>query len=63
MSETVLTPYVNPNASQTTTDPAVEKASRDLLASYFGPGGLMSQPIPVPTRHSLNIFLFDTLNL
>ena len=43
-------PIINPNAQTAFVDPAVEKASRDLLASYFGPGGLMSQPIPIPTR-------------
>ena len=43
-------PIINPNAQTAFVDPAVEQASRNLLASYFGPGGLMSQPIPIPTR-------------
>ena len=43
-------PYVEPQAGVTSSDPAVEKAARDMMASYFGPSGMMSQQIPVPVR-------------
>jgi len=41
---------IQPTASQAFSDPAVEKASRDMLASYFGPGGIMSQAQPIPVQ-------------
>ena len=41
---------IQPKAGQVSQDPAVEKTGRDLLASYFGPGGLMSQAQPIPMQ-------------
>ena len=46
-------PYLLPQAGQTYSDPAVELAARNLLASYFGTpdqAGLISQQIPVPIQ-------------
>ena len=46
-------PYVLPSASYSYSDPAVELASRNMLASYFGTpdqGGLIGQQIPVPIQ-------------
>ncbi len=47
--------YVAPQAGQTYADPAMELATRNILASYFGSGqpgdlGLMGQPIPIPIQ-------------
>ena len=41
---------IQPTASQAFSDPAVEKTSRELLASYFGPNGIMSQAQPIPMQ-------------
>jgi len=46
MSEQII----QPTATQNFSDPAVEKTSRDMLASYFGPGGIMGQAQPIPMR-------------
>ena len=47
-------PYVQPSAQQTYADPAMELATRNILASYFGTSpddpGLIGQPIPVPVK-------------
>ena len=48
-------PVVLPSAGQTYADPAMELATRNILASYFGSGqpgdlGLMGQPIPIPIQ-------------
>jgi hypothetical protein len=46
-------PYLYPTASQSYSDPAVELASRNMLASYFGTPdqpGLISQQIPIPIQ-------------
>ncbi len=48
-------PVVLPSAGQTFADPAMELATRNILASYFGSGqpgdlGLMGQPIPIPIQ-------------
>ena len=44
------TPSLLPSYQQTFSDPAAELASRRLLESYFGPEGLVNQPIPIPVR-------------
>jgi hypothetical protein len=48
-------PVILPQAGQTFADPAMELATRNILASYFGSGqpgdlGLMGQPIPIPIQ-------------
>ena len=46
-------PYLLPRAGQRYSDPAVELAARNMLASYFGTpdqAGLISQQIPVPIQ-------------
>jgi len=46
-------PYLLPSAGQRYSDPAVELAARNMLASYFGTpdqAGLISQQIPVPIQ-------------
>ena len=48
-------PVILPQAGQTFADPAMELATRNILASYFGTGqpgdlGLMGQPIPIPIQ-------------
>ncbi len=48
-------PVIMPQAGQTYADPAMEMATRNILASYFGSGqpgdlGLMGQPIPIPIQ-------------
>ena len=48
-------PVVLPTAGQRFADPAMELATRNILASYFGSGqpgdlGLMGQPIPIPIQ-------------
>ena len=48
-------PVIMPQAGQTYADPAMEMATRNILASYFGTGqpgdlGLMGQPIPIPIQ-------------
>jgi hypothetical protein len=43
-------PYIEPTAQTKSSDPAVENAARQMMGSYFGPGGMMSQQIPVPMR-------------
>ena len=47
-------PYVQPSAQQTYADPAMELATRNILASYFGTSpddpGLIGQQIPVPVK-------------
>ncbi len=46
-------PYLYPTASQSYSDPAVELASRNMLASYFGTPdqpGLINQQIPIPIQ-------------
>ncbi len=48
-------PIIMPQAGQTYADPAMEMATRNILASYFGSGqpgdlGLMGQPIPIPIQ-------------
>ena len=47
-------PIVLPQASQRFADPAMELATRNILASYFGTSpddpGLIGQPIPVPVK-------------
>ncbi len=48
-------PTIMPQAGQTYADPAMEMATRNILASYFGTGqpgdlGLMGQPIPIPIQ-------------
>jgi hypothetical protein len=46
---------VQPSAEQRFTDPSVEMTARQLLGSYFGPSGLMSQPIPVPVQQTAGL--------
>ena len=46
---------VQPKATQSFFDPSVEYTARQLLGSYFGPRGLMSQPIPVPIRQTAGL--------
>ena len=46
---------VQPSAAQTYSDPAVELQARQLLGSYFGPSGLMSQPIPIPIQQTAGL--------
>jgi len=46
---------IQPTASQSYTDPSVEHTARQLLGSYFGPQGLMSQPIPVPIQQTAGL--------
>ena len=46
---------VQPSAAQTYSDPAVELQARQMLGSYFGPSGLMSQPIPVPIQQTAGL--------
>ena len=41
---------IQPKAGQVSQDPAVEQTGRDLLASYFGPSGIMSQAQPIPMQ-------------
>ena len=48
-------PVILPQAGQEFADPAMELATRNILASYFGTGqpgdlGLMGQPIPIPIQ-------------
>ena len=48
-------PTIMPQAGQTYADPAMEMATRNILASYFGDPtqgdfGLMGQPIPIPIQ-------------
>ena len=47
-------PYVQPSAQQTYADPAMELATRNILASYFGTSpddpGLIGRAIPVPVK-------------
>tara|TARA_R100001443_G_scaffold27011_1_gene40310 strand:- start:6744 stop:8585 length:1842 start_codon:yes stop_codon:yes gene_type:complete len=48
-------PVIMPQAGQTYADPAMEMATRNILASYFGDPtqgdfGLMGQPIPIPIQ-------------
>ena len=48
-------PVILPRAGQEFADPAMELATRNILASYFGTGqpgdlGLMGQPIPIPIQ-------------
>ena len=43
-------PFVEPTAQTKSSDPAVENAARQMMGSYFGPNGMMSQQIPVPMR-------------
>ena len=47
-------PEIQPTASQRYSDPAMEMATRNILASYFGTGpddpGLIGRPIPVPLQ-------------
>ena len=48
-------PIVLPRAGQTFADPAMELATRNILAAYFGSGqpgdtGLIGQPIPIPIQ-------------
>ena len=43
-------PYIEPTAQTKSSDPAVENAARQMMGSYFGPNGMMSQQIPVPMR-------------
>ena len=47
-------PEIQPTASQRYADPAMELATRNILASYFGTGpddpGLIGRPIPVPLQ-------------
>jgi len=50
MTTTMSEQIIQPTATQNFQDPAVEKASRDMLASYFGPNGIMSQAQPIPMR-------------
>ena len=49
------TPTVSPTASQSYADPAMEMASRNMLAAYFGDPstgdlGMMGQQIPIPIQ-------------
>ena len=46
---------VQPSAAQTYSDPAVELQARQMLGSYFGPSGLMSQPIPIPIQQTAGL--------
>ena len=48
-------PVILPQAGQTFADPAMELATRNILAAYFGSGqpgdtGLIGQPIPIPIQ-------------
>ena len=51
--------YFEPTATQSFSDPAVEKTGRDLLASYFGPGGIMSQAKPIPMQQVAGLSLME----
>jgi len=46
---------IQPSAGQAYFDPSVEHTARQLLGSYFGPQGLMSQPIPVPIQQTAGL--------
>ena len=46
---------IQPSAGQAYFDPSVEYTARQLLGSYFGPQGLMSQPIPVPIQQTAGL--------
>jgi len=46
---------VQPSADQTYSDPAVERQARQMLGSYFGPSGLMDQPIPIPIQQTAGL--------
>lgn len=41
---------IAPSFTRTFQDPAAELASRRMLEAYFGPQGLINQPIPVPEK-------------
>ena len=41
---------IQPKAGQVSQDPAVELQARQMLGSYFGPNGLMSQAQPIPMQ-------------
>ena len=48
-------PVILPQAGQTYADPAMELATRNILATYFGDPsqgnlGMMGQPIPIPIQ-------------
>ena len=46
MSEQII----QPTATQNFSDPAVELQARQMMGSYFGPGGIMGQAQPIPMR-------------
>ena len=46
---------IQPSAQTTSFDPSLEMTARQLLGSYFGPGGLMSQPIPIPVQQTAGL--------
>ena len=46
---------IQPSAGHAYFDPSVEYTARQLLGSYFGPQGLMSQPIPVPIQQTAGL--------
>ena len=46
---------VEPRATQNYQDPAVELQARQMLGSYFGPSGLMDQPIPIPLQQTAGL--------
>ena len=52
MSNTVANTQqvIQPKAGQVSQDPAVEEQARQMLGSYFGPNGLMSQAQPIPMQ-------------
>ena len=43
-------PVLAPSFTRSFQDPAAELASRRMLEAYFGPEGLINQPIPVPEK-------------
>ena len=42
--------YIEPTATQSFSDPSVELQARQMLGSYFGPGGIMGQAQPIPMQ-------------
>lgn len=52
---------VQPKAETSSFDPSVEATARQLLGAYFGPGGMMSQPIPIPMRQVAGLGSMDVM--
>ena len=52
---------VQPKAQTSSFDPSVEAAARQMLGAYFGPGGMMSQPQPIPMRQVAGLGSMDVM--